>query len=131
MRKTARSVLVKAARRNLRNANGRRFAKDVTVKTKVTNFVATAFVGAKKGTVLAKVGHLFERGTRPHTLAIKRKKAMVTKDGIFIGKRAQHPGTSPRPWLNPALDDNKGKAIRVFVDNLRIEINRAVAKGKR
>jgi len=131
LRKTARAVLVKAARRNLRLANGRRFAKDVTVKTKVTNTQALAVVGAKKGSPLSKIGHLIEKGTRPHEIAVKRAKSMVTRDGIFIGRRASHPGTQAKPWLNPALRDNKVKAVADFGKNLVIEIDRAVRKGKR
>ncbi len=131
LRKTARSVLVKAAKTNIRNANGRRFAKDITVKTKVTNRVATALVGAKKGTVLAKVGHLIEGGTRGHVVEAKSKKSMKTKDGIFIGKRANHPGTSPHPWLTPALKVIRNNAVTVFGNNVQGVIVRAVKKGKR
>ena len=131
LRRTARQVLVKGARSNLRAAGGGRFAKDITVKTKVTNKVAWATVGAKAGSVLAKVGHLIERGTRGHAMRAKNARAMVTKDGIFIGSRANHPGTQAKPWLNPALSDNKGKAVLVFGQNLVLEIEKAVAKGKR
>jgi hypothetical protein len=131
LRKTARSVLVKAAKNNLRLANGRRFVKDLTVKTKVTAKVAFALVGAKKGSTLSKIGHLFEGGTKPHIVRARRKKAMVTRDGIFIGKRANHPGTQAKPWLNPALKDNRTKALMVFGQNLLIEFDRAIAKGKR
>ncbi len=131
LRKTARSVVVKAAKNNLRTANGRRFVKDLTVKTKVTARVAFALVGAKKGSTLAKVGHLIEKGTRGHQTQATRKKAMVTRDGIFIGKRANHPGTQAKPWLNPALKDNLSRALGVFGQNLLIEFDRAIAKGKK
>ena len=131
LRKTARSVIVKAARGNLRKANGQRFAKDVTVKTKVTNTQAFAAVGAKRGTPLSKVGHLIEKGTRAHEIGVKRAKSMVTRDGIFIGRRASHPGTQAKPWMNPALKENKGKAVSDFRKNLVTEIDRAVRKGKR
>jgi len=131
LRKTARAVIVKAARGNLRRANGQRFAKDVTVKTKVTNTQAFAVVGAKRGTPLSKVGHLIEKGTRPHEIGVKRAKAMVTRDGIFIGRRASHPGTQAKPWMNPALKENKTRAVADFGRNLTTEIESAVRKGKR
>ena len=131
LRKTARSVVVKAAKNNLRLANGRRFVKDLTVKTKVTAKVAFAMVGAKKGSTLAKIGHLIEKGTRGHLTEAKRKKAMVTRDGIFIGKRANHPGTQAKPWLNPAMKDHRTKILGVFGQNLLIEFDRAIAKGKK
>ena len=78
LRKTARAVVLKAARKNLRLANGRRFAKDVTVKTKVTNTQAFAVVGAKKGSPLSKIGHLIEKGTRGHQITVKRAKATTS-----------------------------------------------------
>lgn len=131
LRKTARSVLVKAAKNNLRSANGRRFVKDLIVKTKVTGKVAFALVGAKKGSTLSKIGHLIERGTKGHSIAPTRKKAMVTRDGIFIGKRANHPGTQAKPWLTPALKDNRTRVLTVFGQNLLIEFDRAIAKGKK
>ena len=131
LRKTARSVLVKAARRNLRKANGQRFARDVTVKTRVRNKQAFAVVGAKRGTPLSKVGHLIEKGTRPHEIGVKRAKSMVTRDGIFIGRRASHPGTQAKPWMNPALRDNEAKVVTDFGKNLVTEIDRAVRKGRR
>ena len=131
LRKTARSVVVPAAKTNLRAVNGKRFVKDLTVKTKVTAKVAFAVVGAKKGSALSKIGHLIEKGTRTHVTQTKQKKAMVTRDGIFIGKRANHPGTQARPWLNPALKDNTTKALLVFGQNLVVEFDRAIAKGKR
>ena len=131
LRRAAQQVIVKAARANLKAVGGRRFARNVTVKTTVTNQVANARVGAKKGTPLAKVGHLIEKGTRPHTTMPKKSKAMVGKDGIFYVKRARHPGTSAKPWMNPALEDHQGEAVARFGDFMVEEIDKAIAKGKR
>jgi len=131
LRRTAQQVIVKAARANLQAVGGSRFARNVTVKTTVTNQVANARVGAKKGTPLSKVGHLIERGTRSHTVMPRKAKVMVGKDGIVYGKRALHPGTGAKPWLNPALEDHQAEAVARFGDFVTEEIDKAIAKGKR
>lgn len=131
LRRTAQQVILKAARSNLKGVGGKRFARSLTVKTAVTNRVANAKIGAKKGTALAKVGHLIERGTRAHTVTLKKARVMVGKDGIFYGTRAAHPGTRARPWLNPALEDNKSPVVAKFGELIVEEIAKAIAKGKR
>ena len=131
LRRTAQQVILKAARANLRAVGGKRYARSLTVKTTVTNKVANAKVGAKKGSVLAKIGHLIERGTRPHTMVPRKARVMVGKDGIFYGTGAEHPGTQAKPWLNPALEDHKTPVFARFRELVVEEINKAIAKGKR
>lgn len=131
LRRTAQQVILKEARKNLKSVGGKRFAKSVTVKTTVTNKVANAKIGAKKGSALAKIGHLIEGGTRAHAMVPKKARVMVGKDGIFYGTKAQHPGTQARPWLNPALEDNKAPAVARFGAIIVEEIDKAIAKGKR
>jgi len=132
LRRTAQQVVLKAARANLRSAGGGRFAKSLTVKTTVTNKVANAKIGAKRGSPLAKVGHLIERGTKSHAMTPRRSKVMVgRKDGIFYGTFVEHPGTQAKPWLNPALEDRKVPTVARFGELIVEEINKAVAKGKR
>ena len=132
LRRTAQQVVLREARKNLKSVGGKRFARSLTVKTTVTQKVANAKIGAKKGTPLAKIGHLIEGGTRGHTITLKKSRVMVgRKDGIFYGTRAEHPGTRARPWLNPALEDHKGPVVRRFGELIVEEINKAVAKGKR
>ena len=130
LRRTAQQVLVKAAKKNLQGIKAGRHKKSVTVKTTVTPQVAKATVGAKKGTSLAKLGHLFERGTRPHTIRIKDRKVLVA-NGIFMGRSVEHPGTRPRPWLNPALEDNTQQAVAKFGELIVEEVKKAAAKGKK
>ena len=131
LRRAAQQVILKAARGNLKGTGAQRHAKSVTVKTTVTNKVANAKVGAKKGTALAKIGHLIEKGTRSHAITTRDSRVMVGKDGIFYGTKAQHPGTQAKPWLNPALEDNKAPAVAKFGTFIVEEINKAIAKGKR
>ncbi len=143
LRRTGQQVTVKEARNNLRSIGANRHTKSVTVKTSVTNFVATARIGAKRGTVLAKIGHLLEKGTRGHVVESKtdisdiatqrtRKKLMVgRKTGIIYGTRVRHPGARKKPWMNPALEDHVPRTVSKFTDLILEEIDKAVAKGKR
>jgi len=131
LRRTAQQVILKAAKANLKDVGARRYVKNLTVKTSVTNQVAGARIGAKKGSPLGKIGHLIEGGTRPHLLRPKSAQVMVSKDGIFRGRSAMHPGTRSRPWLNPALNDNIRQAVTRFGQLIVEEIDKAIAKGKR
>lgn len=132
LRRTSQQVIAKAARKNLKVSGGARHTKAVTVKTSVTNQQATARTGAKRGTPLAKIGHLIEGGAAPHIVRAKRAKVMIgRKDGIFYGRRVKHPGRPAKPWMNPALEDNVSEVTERFGQLIREEIDKAVEKGKR
>ncbi len=62
--------------------------------------------------------HLVEFGTAPHV-----------NGGMFAG--SQHPGTSPRPFVRPAWDEQQGVALAVLTDELRVQIDKAVARQAR
>jgi hypothetical protein len=46
-----------------------------------------------------------ELGTAPHIIESHGDYPLRDKYGNVYGKRVQHPGTSPQPFLRPALDD--------------------------
>ena len=132
LRRTGQQITVKEARNNLRSINAASHVKSVTVKTSVTNFVATARIGAKRGTALAKIGHLLEKGTRGHTVRARKARVMVgRRDGIIYGTNVSHPGAKKQPWMNPALEDHVPRTVNKFKDLILEEIDKAVAKGKR
>ena len=130
LRRTSQQVIIKEAKANLKQVGGRRFLKDMTVKTSVTMKRAVARIGAKVGTPLSKIGHLIEGGTRPHVILPKRRPVMISKDGIFRGRRVEHPGTRAKPWLNPAMEENRQRAITKFGDLVVDEMEKAIRKGK-
>lgn len=66
-------------------------------------------------TVLAPHAHLVEFGTAPHINA-----------GLFAG--SEHPGTAPQPFARPAWDAEQEATLKRISDELRIQINRAVAR---
>lgn len=132
LRRTGQQVVAKEARINLRRVGGKRFTRDIIVKTSVTLSRAVAQIGARKRSPLAKIGHLIEGGTRPHVIQTRRQGGvMMGKDGIFRGRRVQHPGTQARPWLNPALLNKKRQAVARFKDLVVEEMFKAIRKGKR
>ena len=132
LRRTGQQVTVKEARNNLRSINAARHTKSVTVKTSVTNFRATAKIGAKKRTTLAKIGHLLEKGTRGHPVRVKNARVMVgRRDGIVYGTAVSHPGAKKQPWMNPALEDHILRTVDKFGELIVQEIDKAIAKGKR
>ncbi len=60
-------------------------------------------------------GHLVEFGTAPHILG-----------GVFAG--AQHPGTSPQPFMRPAFDAEARPTIERLRPLLWAEIDRAARR---
>ncbi len=69
------------------------------------------------GTVTSHAAHsqALEEGTRPHTIRVKSKKVLagpkrkappgwgnISGDYAIYGKKIQHPGTKPRPFMYPA-----------------------------
>ncbi len=61
--------------------------------------------------------HLVEFGTEPH----------------FQPKRGRmHPGAAAKPFLEPAFVTNEKKAVKIFMDELGVAVERQVARmGKR
>lgn len=84
--KGARSRLPQSKTGNLRKGLKKKYSKKAT-----------------GGTVTSKAAHshLIEFGTRPHKIAVKNKKVLSDERTIF-GKEVMHPGTKPRPFLQPA-----------------------------
>lgn len=61
-----------------------------------------------------KLAHLLEFGTAPHAI------------GEYM-----HPGASPRPFLRPAWDQHKGKAVQVMASTLRPALEQAAQREAR
>lgn len=59
------------------------------------------------GTITAspKYTHFVERGTRPHVIRARRKRALKFhgRNGLVIVKSVKHPGTKPRPFMFRSL----------------------------
>jgi hypothetical protein len=54
------------------------------------------------------VALMMEYGTRPHTIVPVNAKVLANRKlGVVFGKRVQHPGTDERPYLRPALLNNR------------------------
>lgn len=60
-----------------------------------------------------KTAHLIEGGTKAHQIV------------VFGRLKINHPGTSPKPFLEPALERNQNKVIALHAQILRQELERA------
>ena len=66
-------------------------------------------------------GYVHE-GTRPHTIEVINKKVLANKrTGQFFGKKVDHPGTRPNPFMQRAVDKCKTQINDFFltaIDNV-------------
>lgn len=61
--------------------------------------------------------HMVEFGTRAHAIAAKGK-GWLAFGGIFA-KRVNHPGTAPKPYMRPALDNKAAAALNSMAAYIR------------
>lgn len=144
LRRAMRQSVLKEAKKNVKQVSGSKHSKALIVLSQATNQKAQALMGAKKETDWAKIGHLFENGTKPHIAEAGRtgpatrsrrksgKKLMVgRKTGEIYGTRVNNPGMRARPWLAPAWALKKNNAVEKFGLFVIEELDKAIAKGKR
>lgn len=92
--KGARLRLPQSKTGNLRKGLKKKYSKKATGGTVTSN---------------APHSHLIEFGTKPHKIAVKRKK--VLSDGSILGKEVMHPGSKARPFLQPAYYQERSNYI--------------------
>jgi len=87
--------------------------------------VAIAVVGiAKKKWFL----RFLERGAKPHPIKVSsRKKILVTKEGVFLGKMVQHPGVRATPFLQPAYQARKDDALAAMRKAFKEAVDKAAS----
>jgi HK97 gp10 family phage protein len=68
-----------------------------------------------------------ELGTTVHAIVIKRKKALASATDVF-GKKVNHPGNKPNPFMRRALDSKGQAAIDAFRQMLADGIARVAKK---
>ena len=125
LRRAAQQTVLKEARKNVRAIAGSTDAKAVVVKSTATNQKADARIGAKKRSRWGKIGHLMEKGTRAHTVRVKRAGVMVgRKDGIIYGTVVRNPGAKANPWMAPAWAAQKRPAVVKFGQFIKEEIDK-------
>lgn len=52
-----------------------------------------------------------ELGAKPHVIVSHGNYPLRAADGRVFGRRVQHPGNPPQPFLRPALDDLAGRRL--------------------
>lgn len=73
--------------------------------------------------------HLVEFGTRRHLISPKSEKGSVGTLRVgqsFVKGAVQHPGSRPRPFLRPAWDRNRRRAMITMGNVLGRELTRVV-----
>lgn len=79
------------------------------VKTEVKGLEATVHTSNVKYAIIV------EKGSKPHIIRPKKKKALYWEGASRPVKMVNHPGTKPKPFLIPAFESEKDK----FIENLK------------
>ncbi len=84
-----------------------------------------------EGVVAAGAPHALpvEDGTRPHVIRPRFRRALRFpmaggKDGFGYAKKVNHPGTEPRPFLEPALDAKADEVTEIFGDAIELALDK-------
>ena len=80
-----------------------------SIATKMGDLEATIHTSNVKYAVIV------EKGSRPHIIRPKNKKALYWKGAKRPDKLVNHPGSKAKPYLEPAFESEKDK----FVENLK------------
>lgn len=128
IRKEARQNLVQKIK-NIDDGTEQTLRGVVSRKAERSSTHVTYHIGAIKKRFYL---NFIELGADPHIIKSKGKsgaKVLANKDTQqFFGKTVKHPGVKMQPWLRPALDQNKEKAVNKLRDRLRAGIEKEVAK---
>jgi HK97 gp10 family phage protein len=123
--KKAATVLVEAAR-----AIESPHSRTGKLASAIAQTVSTKGLGEAGAEVLAivgidtkksRIGHLLERGTKAHTVKVKRAKVLANAQQVF-GRVVRHPGARAYPFMQPAWDENQEYVLEIFQDELAAQI---------
>ncbi len=94
--------------------------------------VATGVTVSIGATKQAWYAHIVEMGAAAHTIVVGKTKKALASGGVFFGRKVDHPGSAPQPFLRPALDTQSQKAIDVLGKRAWAGIAKfAAQRGKR
>lgn len=94
----------------------------VSTKSKRGQVSATVRAGGKK----AFYAHMVEFGTARHFIKPRKRKSL-----FFAGMAREvvdHPGTSPKPFMRPALDNSQREAVDAAASYIRQRLEKEAAK---
>lgn len=101
----------------------------VTTRSRRGQVSATVRAGDKK----AYYAHMVEFGTAQHLIPKPTKKKPLKRISLFFGgkvvSQVQHPGTSPQPFMRPALDKGMQPALDAFAEYVRKRLAKEAAKA--
>lgn len=79
--------------------------------------IRSSMIGLAKGKleVGSEYGIFVHEGTRPHVIEVKNKKGLANvRTGQFFGKKVNHTGTAPNPFLQRAIQNNEAEIQDYF-----------------
>lgn len=90
-----------------------------SIFTDVQDSGFTGIVGQDRN--MASYGSDIEYGTAPHVILPVNKKALFWKGALNPYRKVNHPGTKPKPFMQPALDSSVER-IKEFFDQAILNI---------
>lgn len=128
MRSAARPVMVSAKAKVVQRTGLLHRSIDRVVRTYKQSGNVTAVIGPEKsvrrprglgGGWPVKYAHLVEFGTAPHEIRT-----------TFRGRRVtvSHPGTPPRPFMRPAMDENKSRVQQIIAKGAFRNISKHIGR---
>lgn len=100
----------------------------IGARKKVSKVVPVGRGGRMVKAVPAYYAHLVEGGTRPHRLKRGARLARRTQAARGQGAGGQHPGAKAKPFLGPAFDATKDRAMAEAQRVLGEETRKLIAK---
>ena len=119
--------VLKAARQKLKRTS-KTLGSSLKKKTKTYSRKGSVWVGVlpnrdkiDASQYPTNVLSLIEFGAKRHTITAQRRQ--VLSDGsVIFGKKIEHKGAKPRPFLRPAFDENQQAAVGIYRTELRQRI---------
>ena len=74
--------------------------------------------------VSAPYGIFMEMGTSPHDIYPVNARALFWPGADHPYRMVHHPGTAPRPFMQPAFEENQDKVISMFQDMMEAVVNK-------
>jgi len=125
VRQEVKKAMVKSVNKVKNTAQTLAPYKTSTLRRSIYTDVAdSGFLGTiSQDSNIAMYGSFMEFGTAPHVIEPVNRKALYWKGLAYPVRRVNHPGTAPRPFMQPALENNIDNIKNYFTDAMQNVIN--------
>ena len=113
--------------------------ENLSIKLSSDGLTARVGLIGKRAARRGFLGRIFEFGAKAHVIMVrafsgrrrgrrgKPKRSLVSVDGVFLGKKVQHPGMKARPWFFVSLARHRPEITR----RLKNAVGQALEKASR